>query len=141
MKTIESKPRTPKTTGYQPESALFLNTGFTGWHVSLHQHVYAPPTDVYETEDKYVVKVELAGMDENDFIVKIDQNKLLISGVRPDITETRAFHQMEIHFGEFSTEVDLPGPIDMEHVEADYTNGFLRVILPKAHSKHISIEG
>jgi HSP20 family protein len=141
METIESKPRTTKTTGYSAENSIFFSTGITGWRVSVHQHIWAPPTDVYENEENYVVRVELAGMNEDDFVVKIDQNKLMISGIRPDLPETRAFHQMEIRFGEFSTEVDLPGPVVMEHVSADYSNGFLRVILPKTHSKHITIEG
>jgi HSP20 family protein len=80
-------------------------------------------------------------MDENDLSVKIDQNKLIISGVRPDFPETRAYHRMEIQFGEFSTEIEFPGPVGIDHIEADYQNGFLRIVLPKAQARHIPIEG
>lgn len=139
MVIIESKPKNTKTTGYSPENSIFFTPGTTGWRLSIREHIWTPPTDVYEMEEKYCVRVEIAGMDENDFTVKIDSSRLIISGVRPDIPETRAYHQMEIHFGEFSTTVDLPGPVDIEHVTADYTNGFLRVNLPKAQTKHIDI--
>ncbi len=141
METIDLKPKTSKTTGYLPEDAVFFTSGLTGWRVSLRPHIWSPPTDVYETEDKYVVRVEIAGMDENDISVKIDQNRLIVSGIRPDLTENRAFHQMEIRFGEFSTEVEFPGPVEIEHVEADYQNGLLRINLPKAQPKHVPIEG
>ncbi len=139
MVTLEVKPKYTKTTGYSPENALLFAQGVTGWRLSIRQHIWTPPTDVYEMEDKYCVRVEISGMDENDFTVKIDSNRLTISGIRSDLPETRAYHQMEIHFGEFSTSVDLPGLVDIDHVSADYTNGFLRVNLPKAQTKHVDI--
>jgi len=141
MEIIDLRHKTTKTAGYLPEKAVFLGPGLSGWRVSIHPHIWSPPTDVYETEDKYIIRVEIAGMDENDLSIKIDQNKLMISGVRPDFSETRAYHRMEINFGEFSSEVEFPGPVDIEHVEADYQNGFLRIVLPKAQARHIPIEG
>jgi HSP20 family protein len=141
METLTPKPKTKKTSSPLPENAVFLAPGLKGWRVSIHQHIWSPPTDVYETEEKYIIRVEIAGMDENDLSVKIDQNRLIISGFRPDFPETRAYHRMEIHFGEFSTEVEFPGPVEIDHVEADYQNGFLRIVLPKAQAKRIPIEG
>ena len=76
----------------------------------MRPHVWRPPTDVYETEDAIVVRVEIAGMREADFTVALVERSLLIRGVRQDLTERRAYYQMEIPFGEFSTEVELPRP-------------------------------
>jgi HSP20 family protein len=78
-------------------------------------------------------------MSEGDFTISIDQNILSIAGVRSETGERRAFYQMEIPFGEFSTEVEIPSPINMEQVAAEYHDGFLLVTLPKAKPKEIKI--
>jgi HSP20 family protein len=108
-------------------------------HLTLHPNLWRPPTDVFETEDKIVVRVEIAGMHESDFSVNFDQGILQITGLRPEAPEKRAFHQMEIHFGEFLTEVEILIPIDLEKIDAVYQDGFLRVGLPKALPKQIKI--
>ena len=105
-----------------------------GWQIRAHSHVWSPPTDVYETEEKYVVRVEIAGLRDQDFSVTLDNNYLVISGARPDLLERRAYHQMEIRFGEFSTVVAIPSPVDPEKTTAEYSDGFLVVILPKIQS-------
>ena len=79
-----------------PRKEIFVTTT---WHV--HSSIWMPPTDVYETEDHLVVKVELAGMREEDFEVSVEDQVLLIRGHRPDLNERRAYHQMEIRFGKF----------------------------------------
>nr|MBP8164671.1 Hsp20/alpha crystallin family protein [Anaerolineales bacterium] len=76
--------------------------------------IWSPPTDGYETEEAYVVRVEIAGMREEDFDVAVENHTLHISGNRPDQLERRAYHQMEIRFGKFATAVSLPGPVNVE---------------------------
>lgn len=109
------------------------------WQVT--SGMWSPPTDVYETDLEYVVAVEMAGMREGDFEVVCDAGMLLISGQRPDVTERRAYHQMEIHFGKFSAAVSLPGPVDLDHAAAEYKDGFLVVTMPKLKSTNVKIEG
>jgi HSP20 family protein len=113
--------------------------GIVNLRVSSRQHAWRPPTDMYEREDSLVVRVEIAGMKEEDFIIHLDQNQLVIRGTRSDVNERRAYHQMEINFGEFMTGVELPTPIDAENVRAEYQNGFLWVFLPKAQPRIIKI--
>jgi HSP20 family protein len=103
-----------------------------GWRVS--SGVWSPPTDIYETEKEYVVRVEVAVMREEDFEVTLENGVLLITGFRPDVMERRAYHQMEIRFGKFSSAVSVPGPIDLDRSDAHYEDGFLIVKLPKANS-------
>ena len=103
------------------------------WQV--RSNVWSPPTDVYEIEDGYVVKVEIAGMREDNFEVAIENNILMISGNRPDFPERHAYHQMEIQFGKFEISVGLPAPVDMENARAQYEDGFLTINLPKIHIK------
>ncbi len=109
-----------------------------GWQVT--GGAWSPPTDIYETELSYVVTVEVAGMREQEFEVVYDNGMILISGQRRDVSERRAYHQMEIHFGEFSAAIALPGPVDVDHSSAEYKDGFLVVKMPKQRGTNVKIE-
>jgi HSP20 family protein len=111
------------------------------WRIISRPHAWRPPTDVYETEETLVIRVEVAGMREADFTISLAGRTLTIRGIRQDTSERRAYHQMEIAFGEFTTEVELPYNIISEKVEATYRDGFLRITLPIAQPKHIKVEG
>ena len=108
------------------------------WQV--RSNVWSPPTDEYETETTYVVRVEIAGMREEDFEVLLENDTLLISGSRSDVPDRRAYQQMEIRFGKFATSVNIPGPVDVEQAQAEYKDGFLTVVLPKATPNQIKVE-
>src|SRR5512146_1229120 len=109
-----------------------------GWQ--LTNGLWSPPTDVYETDTHYVVRVELAGIRETDLEISFESGILVITGVRSDIPERRAYHQMEIHFGKFSTAIGVPGPIDLDKSEAECADGFVMVRMPKAKATNVEIE-
>jgi HSP20 family protein len=102
------------------------------WHV--RSSVWCPPTDVYETEDDVIVKVELAGIKDEEIEVAVQDNQLLVSGIRADSSERRAYHQMEILYGKFSVIIELPTPVTTEKAQAQYKDGFLTIQLPKEKS-------
>lgn len=112
-----------------------------GFRVNLHSYAWSPPTDVYETDVSIVVRVEVAGMRDDDFSIQVENNTLIISGVRIDAQERRAYQQMEIRFGEFSTGVELPPGVDTNKADAQYKDGFLTVILPKLKPAEVRIQG
>ena len=112
-----------------------------GWQVGIHSYEWSPPTDVYETDASFVVRVEAAGMRESEFKIKVEDNFLVISGIRSESPERRVYHQMEIRFGEFSTAVELPIGVDVSKADAEYEDGFLNVILPKLKPTNIDIKG
>ncbi|KAF0107377.1 MAG: heat shock protein Hsp20 family protein [Anaerolineaceae bacterium] len=112
-----------------------------GWQVNLHPYSWSPPTDVYETDASFIVRVEVAGMREADFSIGVEKNFLVISGVRIDAQERRAYHQMEIRFGEFSAAVELPPAVDVNRADAGYEDGFLTVILPKLKPAAVKVQG
>jgi HSP20 family protein len=101
------------------------------WQVRSAPHIWTPPTDMYETETAYVVRMEIAGMRQQDFAITIENKYLTISGSRPDLPDRRAYHQMELRFGEFRSIVALPGEVDVAESGAEYEDGFLIIILPK----------
>jgi HSP20 family protein len=108
--------------------------------VSTGQHkIWRPPTDVYETDTCIVVKVEVAGMSEEDFSISLDSRRLVIGGTRHDPAAKLGYQQMEILYGYFETHVLLPQAVDEEAIEATYENGFLSVSLPKAKARQIPI--
>lgn len=110
-------------------------------HWQVRSSVWSPPTDIYETEQGYVVKVEAAGMHEDDFEVAIQDDILTISGNRSDLPERRAYYQMEIQFGKFEIAVGLPAPVDLDNATAEYKDGFLTIQLPKLRiQKEIEVE-
>jgi len=108
------------------------------WHV--RSSMWSPPTDVYETEDSYAVKIEIAGMRDEDFDVAFENNTLWISGYRPDRNERRAYHQMEIRFGRFELAVEIPIPVDIEKATAEYKDGFLMIVFPKSNKKQEKVD-
>ena len=111
----------------------------SSWQV--HSSIWTPPTDVYETESSLIIKVEVAGMREEDFEVVVEEQTLMIRGVRgTDQTERRAYHQMEIRSGKFEIAIGLPSGINLDEASAEYTQGFLTINFPKMQAKLIEVE-
>jgi HSP20 family protein len=101
------------------------------WSLSYQGRSWRPPTDVYETTEAVVVKMEIAGMGEEDFDITFANGVLLVEGARRDAAEKTGYHQLEIAYGDFSVEVQLPMPLLVDHITATYENGFLLISLPK----------
>ena len=93
--------------------------------------VWHPPTDVYETDTHVMVKLEVAGVGQDDFAVQLQGRTLVVAGRRDDPAAKLAYQQMEISYGAFHSEVYLPCDVDEAGVRAKYDNGFLYIMLPK----------
>ena len=95
---------------------------------------WEPAVDVYETKDKFVVVIELAGVVESDIRMTVDGDVFTVEGVRRKAGgggEKRAYHRMEIAAGPFRRSFKLPVAVDPRKVEASCENGLVEVILPK----------
>jgi len=134
---LKSEPLSPRW--YTSAESESLRPNAYRWRNGLRSHVWRPATDVFEIEESIVVRVEIAGMREEDFSISLKGNQLTVRGNRPDVLERRAYYQMEISFGEFLTEVNLPGPVLSDHVTAEYIDGFLRLVFPKDRPKKINV--
>lgn len=96
---------------------------------------WRPPVDIHETADMFRIKIELAGMSEDTIEVTLYDNALVVAGRRDDDSEHDGevcYHEAQVRYGPFRAEILLPAPVQQDHVEATYENGFLRVRLPKA---------
>jgi HSP20 family protein len=98
---------------------------------SLKPHAWSPPTDLIETEDRLIIRIEIAGMNQNDFSIQVVSRRVIVSGSRPEIRNQGCFHRMEIPSGDFISEVDLPQPVETDQASADYRDGYLTITLPK----------
>lgn len=94
---------------------------------------WLPPTDVYETDNTVVVKMEVAGMKKEDLGVILDGDRLILFGQREGerIPQAASFRRMEIKYARFHREFPMPPEVDADRVEAVYHDGFLTVHIPK----------
>lgn len=100
--------------------------------VMLARPQWRPPVDLYETAESLIVKVEIAGLREEDFEMTLYDDTLVIEGVRSWLLSDAArFHAMEVRYGPFRVEAPVLLNVDREQVSARYERGFLYVTLPK----------
>jgi len=110
------------------------------WKLLSQNRKWNPPTDVFETENQVIIRIEIAGLTENDFEIIFDQNLLSISGTRIDtFPPPKIFHQMEVIFGDFLIEIEINIPVNLENSYAKYDNGNLIIHIDKAKPKTIKI--
>ncbi len=124
--------------GSRPSDDIFeiLVTTFRsgGQSVSAEDDLtWRPPTDVYETEDAFVVQMDLSGMDPSRIEVLTDGDVLVVRGSRRDIAPPGKKHYftMEISVGPFARRIPIPVQVRAKSAEARYRNGFLFVSLEK----------
>jgi HSP20 family protein len=118
-------------------SIVFLHA--TNLEIRTRSHAWQPPTDLYETDDGYTIRLEIAGMNVEDFFIQYDQNLLVISGRRPMTNQKCAYHRMEIPTGEFISSVELPAQVDINAAAAEYENGFLTIQIPRKLPVNIEV--
>ena len=101
--------------------------------VRFSPRTWPPAIDIYETDEDVVVLVELAGIEQDEIEVLVQNNVIIVRGERRDIKQgvKRTYTQMEILWGPFERSIALPARVDTEKVEAFYKAGFLEVVLPK----------
>ncbi len=98
---------------------------------------WRPATDAYETDELFVVQMDLAGLDPTQVEVLADEKNLLVRGIRQEDvgTSKKHFHKMEIRVGPFARSVPLTVEVDPSSAEARYRNGFLFVTFTKGPGK------
>lgn len=106
-------------------------SGIVDWQLASGIRPWSPPYDLIETDSDYILRVEIAGMQEENFNVSFDSKFIYVTGRRYDDLNSSLFHQMEIAFGEFSFKVAIPGKINSDRIQGEYANGFLVITLPK----------
>ena len=101
--------------------------------VRFSPRTWQPAVDVYETDTEVVVLVELAGLDEDEIEVTVQNGILNVRGQRKDVKQDikRTYSQMEILWGPFERNIALYADVDADQIAAFYEAGILEVVLPK----------
>ncbi len=97
---------------------------------------WVPAINVYELNDRYVVCVDLAGMEREQIDVYVERRTLHVRGVRPkpstpDGQGRVSVHLMEINSGHFHRKVRLTPDVRVADVKAVYRKGYLWIDLPR----------
>ncbi len=95
---------------------------------------WAPPLEMYDQENKLVVRAELPGMKEEDVDVSVTDSTLTLKGERKTTSEAKEedYQFSEMSYGSFSRSITLPSNIDTGNITATFDNGILQVDLPKS---------
>jgi len=106
---------------------------------------WAPAVDIYETDDKVVLKAELPGLKKEDIDIQIRDNTLTLKGEKKFEKEVKEenYHRVERAYGSFQRSFTLPSTIKQEGIEASFKDGVLEISLPKveeAKPKQIKIQ-
>jgi HSP20 family protein len=100
--------------------------------------IWQPSIDMYETEAEFVIIVDMAGVEEDDIEIFVDQKIFTIRGERRKeqrAGKKKTYYQMEIASGRFERSVALPANVDNTRINALYENGFVEVTLPKVKAR------
>lgn len=99
--------------------------------------LWAPDTDMSETENAYTLTMDLPGLKKDDVDVSFTDNRLTISGERSRETkeEDKDFIRKERYLGKFSRAFTMPADVVEDKIKATFKNGVLTVDIPKAEVK------
>ncbi len=90
--------------------------------------------DVFEDEQRVVVRLELPGMERQDLDIQVSADTLTVRGEKRferEATEGR-WRVLQCAYGEFQRRVALPVPVKSDEARAVYKDGVLKIELPKA---------
>ena len=102
-------------------------------HLKMERRIQAlrwkPPADVYRSRDGWLIKLDLAGVRQEDIKVNINGNFLSVSGRRVDLAREAGFQlqSLEIAYGEFERVFEFPVSIEGARFLTDFRNGMLLV--------------
>jgi len=99
----------------------------------IARNAWVPALDVRETDDRFVVTVDLPGMKPDDVDVTFEDGMLTIRGTREFSSESQdeQYHRIERSYGSFARSIRLPRVADSEKINAEFDKGVLTVEVPK----------
>lgn len=98
---------------------------------------FVPPAELHETGDAIHLNLEIPGMSPQDLDIQVTADAVSISGERKSEikTEEKGMTRTEFRYGKFRRVIPLPSRIQNTHVQAEYKDGILNLVLPKAEEE------
>jgi HSP20 family protein len=94
---------------------------------------WRPPVDIFEDQERYLVTMEIPGMEPDAIHLDVEDNQLSVRGTRGMEHEDRreSYHRIERSYGTFARTFSLPNTVATESIDAEYKHGLLRISIPK----------
>ncbi len=95
-----------------------------------------PAVDIFEEQDKIVIKAELPGVTKERISVDVKDRVLTLKGERSADNEVKEekYYRREMTYGRFERYFTLPAEVDPDAVKAEYSDGVLKITVPKPES-------
>ena len=95
-----------------------------------------PAVNLWSNEDGLVINAEVPGISADDIDISVIGETLTLSGARKqeELGEGTRYHRHERGNGKFSRLIELPFPVDVNDVQATFTNGVLNISMPRAEA-------
>jgi len=112
----------------------FARDYYNGSDTQYDRATVFPPINIYEENERLIVKAEIPGVKPKDLNISLEGETLAIKGTRKpnDAKAQNSFHRREIERGSFSRALTLPLKVDPDNVSAIVKNGILTITLNKA---------
>jgi HSP20 family protein len=94
---------------------------------------WAPPVDVWETDDELVFAFDLPGIPEEKISIEFDDGSLTVGAERErkQEVENDRFYRVERRYGSFTRSIGLPQGVTEKDINAEYKDGVLEVHVTK----------
>lgn len=99
--------------------------------------MWNPAVDLYEKDDRFVIKAELPGINKDDIKFDLKDRVLTLSGERSFDNEVKEenYYRRERSFGKFQRAFTMPADVDEEKIKAEFKDGVLQIEVPKPENK------
>jgi HSP20 family protein len=94
------------------------------------------PVDIEETEDAYIVELDLPGVPRDDIAIELQDNELVVVGEVNERERTGKLRRQARRAGTFEHRISLPGDVDPDSVKASLRDGVLTIACAKQRSTH-----
>ena len=121
----------PLLSGYD---RLFDELIYRPWgFIRAGEEEWNPQLDLYETDTAFILEADLSGVKEKEVSVTVEDNDLVLKGQRlfERVTTQDCFHCSERRAGQFVRCLQLPSFVDKAQIRVEFSDGVLRVTLPK----------
>lgn len=107
--------------------------------------LWAPNTDMVETDDAYVIRLDLPGIPKEEVNISFKDNRLTVSGEREkdEKEEKENYMRRERYHGSFLRSFTLPNAVEEDDIKATFKDGVLTVNVKKTEEskpKTVKIE-
>ncbi|MFN2159958.1 MAG: Hsp20/alpha crystallin family protein [Anaerolineales bacterium] len=117
----------------QRDMDRMLSTGYPSY---LRSAPSFPALNIWSNEDELIITAEVPGINPEDLDISVVGDNLTLKGERKaeEMDENARYHRQERGYGSFSRTVQLPFPVDIDKVDANFTNGVLEITMPRAEA-------